>query len=133
MPPRAPETPPIEGEGARAPPPAVAEAAVAGRNDAQTGQAIVAFVTLKAGIEGSPAMMQELRHHVGTVIGKCAAPATIVVTPELPKTRSGKIMRRLLRDVSENRPLGDTTTLADPTVVAELVRRGKADAGKDES
>ena len=113
--------------------PAVAEAAVAGRNDAQTGQAIVAFVTLKGGHEGSPEMLHELRDHVGKVIGKFAAPANIVFTPELPKTRSGKIMRRLLRDVSENRPLGDTTTLADPTVVAELVRRGKEDAGKDES
>src|SRR5205823_116631 len=83
------------------------------RNDPQTGQAIVAFVTLKGGREGSPQMIKELRDHVGKVIGKFAAPANIVFTPELPKTRSGKIMRRLLRDVSENRPLGDTTTLAD--------------------
>src|ERR1700738_1581790 len=111
---------------------AVAEAAVAGRNDAQTGQAIVAFVTLKGGREGSPEMMKELREHVGKVIGKFAAPANIVFTPELPKTRSGKIMRRLLRDVSENRPLGDTTTLADPTVVAEIARRGKEEAAKEE-
>src|SRR5712691_1077523 len=110
----------------------VAEAAVAGRNDAQTGQAIVAFVTLKGGKEGSPVIMKELRAHVGKVIGKFASPANIVFTPELPKTRSGKIMRRLLRDVSENRPLGDTTTLADPTVVAELARRGKEEAAKEE-
>jgi acetyl-CoA synthetase len=122
----------IEIESALVSHPAVAEAAVAGRNDAQTGQAIVAFVTLKGGREGSPEMMKELREHVGKVIGKFAAPANIVFTPELPKTRSGKIMRRLLRDVSENRPLGDTTTLADPTVVAEIARRGKEEAGKDE-
>src|SRR6266851_5332669 len=123
----------IEVESALVSHPAVAEAAVAGRNDAQTGQAIVAFVTLKGGKEGSPSMMKELRNHVGKVIGKFAAPSNIVFTPELPKTRSGKIMRRLLRDVSENRPLGDTTTLADPAVVAELARRGKEEAAKDEA
>jgi acetyl-CoA synthetase len=122
----------IEVESALVSHPAVAEAAVAGRNDAQTGQAIVAFVTLKGGKEGSPAMLKELRDHVGVVIGKFAAPANIVFTPELPKTRSGKIMRRLLRDVSENRPLGDTTTLADPAVVAELARRGREEASKEE-
>jgi acetyl-CoA synthetase len=123
----------IEVESALVSHPAVAEAAVAGRNDAQTGQAIVAFVTLKGGKEGSPSMMKELREHVGKVIGKFAAPANIVFTPELPKTRSGKIMRRLLRDVSENRPLGDTTTLADPAVVAEIAKRGKEEAGKEEA
>jgi acetyl-CoA synthetase len=122
----------IEIESALVSHPAVAEAAVAGRNDAQTGQAIVAFVTLKGGREGSPQMLRELRDHVGKVIGKFAAPANIVFTPELPKTRSGKIMRRLLRDVSENRPLGDTTTLADPAVVAELAKRGREEASKDE-
>jgi acetyl-CoA synthetase len=122
----------IEIESALVSHPAVAEAAVAGRNDAQTGQAIVAFVTLKGGKDGSPEMLKELRDHVGKVIGKFAAPANIVFTPELPKTRSGKIMRRLLRDVSENRPLGDTTTLADPTVVAELARRGKEEGAKEE-
>ncbi len=123
----------IEIESALVSHPAVAEAAVAGRIDAQTGQAIVAFVTLKGGREGSPEMMRELRDHVGKVIGKFAAPANIVFTPELPKTRSGKIMRRLLRDVSENRPLGDTTTLADAAVVAELARRGREEAGTEES
>ncbi|TMD73466.1 MAG: acetate--CoA ligase [Chloroflexi bacterium] len=123
----------IEIESALVSHPAVAEAAVAGRNDRQTGQAIVAFVTLKGGKEGSPTMLKELREHVGKVIGKFAAPANIVFTPELPKTRSGKIMRRLLRDVSENRPLGDTTTLADPAVVAELARRGKEESSKEES
>ena len=103
----------------------VAEAAVCGRSDAQTGQAIVAYVTLKGGKEGSPEKLAELRQHVADKIGKFAAPANIVFTQELPKTRSGKIMRRLLRDVAENRSLGDTTTLADPAVVAELAERGK--------
>ncbi len=78
-------------------------------------------------------MLRELRDHVGKVIGKFAAPSNIVFTPELPKTRSGKIMRRLLRDVSENRPLGDTPTLADPAVVSELARRSKEEAGQQES
>jgi len=109
----------------------VAEAAVAARNDATTGQAIVAFVTLKGGKEGSVEKLEELRDHVAHKIGPIAKPANIVFTPELPKTRSGKIMRRLLRDVAENRPLGDTTTLADPTVVDEIRRRGQADAGDD--
>jgi acetyl-CoA synthetase len=122
----------IEVESALVAHPAVAEAAVAGRQDAQTGQAIVAFVTLRGGAEGSPAMMKELREHVGKKIGRIAMPANIVFTPELPKTRSGKIMRRLLKDVAENRPLGDTTTLADPTVVAEIDRRSKAEAAKEE-
>jgi acetyl-CoA synthetase len=122
----------IEVESALVDHPKVAEAAVCGRHDAQTGQAIVAFVTLKGGDDGSPEMMEELRKHVGAKIGKFAAPANIVFTPELPKTRSGKIMRRLLRDVSENRPLGDITTLADPAVVDEIARRGKEEAGKEE-
>ena len=110
----------------------VAEAAVCGRSDAQTGQAIVAYVTLKGGQEGSPEKLAELREHVGERIGKFAAPANIVFTQELPKTRSGKIMRRLLRDVAENRGLGDTTTLADPTVVSELVKRGHEMAAAEE-
>ena len=122
----------IEVESALVDHPKVAEAAVAGRNDKQTGQAIVAFVTLKGGAEGSPEMMRELREHVAKKIGRIAMPANIVFTPELPKTRSGKIMRRLLRDVAENRPLGDTTTLADPTVVQELGRRAKEEAAKGE-
>src|SRR6202158_2801330 len=123
----------IEVESALVDHPKVAEAAVAGRSDKQTGQAIVAFVTLKGGAEGSPEMLAELREHVGKKIGKIAAPANIVFTPELPKTRSGKIMRRLLRDVAENRPLGDTTTLADPAVVTEIDRRAKTEAAKEES
>src|ERR671924_582528 len=105
----------------------VAEAAVCGRQDQTTGQAIVAFVSLKGGEEGSPEMMGELREHVAKKIGKIARPANIVLTPELPKTRSGKIMRRLLRDVSENRALGDTTTLADPAVVDEIKNRAEAE------
>lgn len=117
----------IEVESALVDHPSVAEAAVCGRMDAQTGQAIVAFVTLKGGDEGSPERLAELRDHVGQKIGPIAKPANIVFTPELPKTRSGKIMRRLLRDVAENRPLGDTTTLADPTVVEEIRERGTSE------
>jgi acetyl-CoA synthetase len=114
----------IEVESALVDHASVAEAAVCGRIDAQTGQAIVAFVTLKGGEEGSEERLTELRDHVGKKIGPIAKPANIVFTPELPKTRSGKIMRRLLRDVAEHRPLGDTTTLADPAVVDEIRERG---------
>jgi acetyl-CoA synthetase len=103
---------------------------VCGRKDERTGQAIVAYVTLKGSEEGSIEMLEELRNHVGKKIGPIAKPANIVFTPELPKTRSGKIMRRLLRDVAENRALGDTTTLADPTVVEELKERATADAAE---
>ena len=117
----------IEVESALVDHPSVAEAAVCGRRDATTGQAIVAFVTLKGGQEPSEEHLAMLRNHVGTKIGAIAKPANIVFTPELPKTRSGKIMRRLLRDVAENRPLGDTTTLADPTVVQEIRDRGTTD------
>jgi acetyl-CoA synthetase len=106
----------------------VAEAAVAARADERTGQAIVAFVSLKGGDEGSVEMLDELRDHVAKKIGPIAKPANVVFTPELPKTRSGKIMRRLLRDVAENRPLGDTTTLADPTVVEEIRDRSVTEA-----
>ncbi len=106
----------------------VAEAAVCGRNDPQTGQAIVAYVTLKGDDEGTVEMLEELRNHVAKKIGPIAKPANIVFTPELPKTRSGKIMRRLLRDVAENRALGDTTTLADPAVVDEIKTRAVAEA-----
>jgi acetyl-CoA synthetase len=122
----------IEVESALVDHPDVAEAAVCGRQDAVTGQAIVAFVTLKGGIEGSPEELVTLRAHVAEKIGKLAMPANIVFTPELPKTRSGKIMRRLLRDVAEERPLGDTTTLADPTVVEEIRDRAHADAAQEE-
>jgi acetyl-CoA synthetase len=116
----------IEVESALVDHRSVAEAAVCGRTDQLTGQAIVAFVTLKGGEEGSVDRLEELRDHVATKIGPIAKPANIVFTPELPKTRSGKIMRRLLRDVAENRPLGDTTTLADPAVVSEIAERAVA-------
>jgi acetyl-CoA synthetase len=121
----------IEVESALVDHPAVAEAAVCGRNDALTGQAIVAFVTLKSGRDGSVEMLEELRSHVAEVIGPIAKPANVLFTPELPKTRSGKIMRRLLRDVAENRPLGDTTTLADPTVVEEIRERSASGAADE--
>ncbi len=100
--------------------PAVAEAAVVGANDATTGQAIVAYVTLRGGVDVA---IQALRDHVAQEIGAIAKPKTIYFTADLPKTRSGKIMRRLLRDVAEGRNLGDTTTLADASVVSELQRR----------
>jgi len=122
----------IEVESALVDHPSVAEAAVCGRSDPQTGQAIVAFVTLKEGAEGTVEMMEELRAHVATKIGPIAKPANIVFTPDLPKTRSGKIMRRLLRDVAENRPLGDTTTLADPAVVDEIRNRAATEAAQEE-
>jgi acetyl-CoA synthetase len=77
-------------------------------------------------------MLEELRDHVAQKIGPIAKPANIVFTPELPKTRSGKIMRRLLRDVAEKRPLGDTTTLADPTVVSEIAERASGTAAEEE-
>ncbi len=111
--------------------PTVAQAAVCARSDPQTGQAIVAFVTLRGGQEGSVGLLAELRGHVAKKIGKIAQPANIVFTPELPMTRSGKIMRRLLRDVAENRPLGDVTTLADPAVVEELRSRAVTERGKE--
>jgi acetyl-CoA synthetase len=121
----------IEVESALVDHQSVAEAAVCGRMDAHTGQAIVAFVTLKGSEDGTPERLRELRDHVGKKIGPIAKPANIVFTPELPKTRSGKIMRRLLRDVAENRPLGDTTTLADPAVVEEIRERGAAGSSEE--
>ena len=97
--------------------PSVAEAAVVGKSDDTTGQAIAAFVTLRGGVEPADALVEELRNHVSQLIGPIAKPKSILFTEELPKTRSGKIMRRLLRDVAEDHALGDVTTLADPTVV----------------
>jgi acetyl-CoA synthetase len=108
--------------------PSVAEAAVVGANDAMTGQAIIAYVTLRGGLEVSE---QVLRDHVATEIGPIAKPKAIYFTPDLPKTRSGKIMRRLLRDVAEGRNLGDTSTLADATVVSELQRRAAETPSED--
>jgi acetyl-CoA synthetase len=110
----------MEIESALVDHPAVAEAAVIGRVHEIKGQAPVAFVILKAGFQGSKKLHDELLKHVGTKIGSIARPEDVVFTAELPKTRSGKIMRRLLRDVAEGRALGDTTTLADPAVVAAL-------------
>jgi acetyl-CoA synthetase len=105
--------------------PKVAEAAVVSKKDPITGEAIAAFVTLKGGGIGSEADADELRRHVAAKIGAFARPKFITFTPELPKTRSGKIMRRLLRDVMEQRPLGDTTTLADATVVKNLAEAAR--------
>ena len=113
----------LEVESALVDHPAVAEAAVTGREDAITGQAIAAFVTLKGNRVGDAALIGELREHVAVKIGKIARPASIVFTQELPKTRSGKIMRRLLRDVAEQRKLGDVTTLANESVMEEIAAR----------
>ncbi|MGZ6296552.1 MAG: AMP-binding enzyme, partial [Candidatus Limnocylindrales bacterium] len=118
----------IEVESALVDHPAVAEAAVVGRSDPITGQAIFAFVILKAGREASDELGHELREHVSTVIGPIARPRYLLFTPDLPKTRSGKIMRRLLRDISEGRTLGDTTTLADAGVVDTI----RANTGRAE-
>jgi acetyl-CoA synthetase len=98
----------------------VAEAAVVGRVDELKGQAIAAFVTLKEGVPATDSLKAELREHVARKIGAIARPDDILFAADLPKTRSGKIMRRLLRDIAEGRALGDTTTLADPAVVARL-------------
>jgi acetyl-CoA synthetase len=95
----------------------VAEAAVVGKTDAISGQAIFAFVILKSGQAPTDQLATQLREHVAYVIGPIARPRYLLFTPDLPKTRSGKIMRRLLRDIAEGRSLGDTTTLADATVV----------------
>ncbi len=110
----------MEVESALVDHPAVAEAAVIGRSHEVKGQAIAAFVTLKTGMAATEPLQDELKAHVVKKIGALARPEDIIYAAELPKTRSGKIMRRLLRDVAEGRALGDTTTLADPTVVASL-------------
>jgi acetyl-CoA synthetase len=112
--------------------PAVAEGAVIGRTDPTTGQAISAFVILRAGNEPSDALASELRDHVAQTIGPIARPKSILFTEELPKTRSGKIMRRLLRNVAEDEQLGDTTTLADPGVVEGIKARYLTESGADE-
>jgi acetyl-CoA synthetase len=101
----------------------VAEAAVIGKPHEIKGQAIAAFVTIKSGVDGTPGLMDELKQHVSKKIGALARPDDIIFSAELPKTRSGKIMRRLLRDIAEGRALGDTTTLADPAVVAALKKQ----------
>jgi acetyl-CoA synthetase len=115
--------------------PKVAEAAVVGATDETKGQAPVAFVILREsalvdGEKADDAVLTELRDHVGKQIGAIAKPRSIMVVPELPKTRSGKIMRRLLRDVAENREVGDATTLADSSVMDQISEGMKA--AKDE-
>ena len=110
--------------------PAVAEAAVVGAKDDITGQAIVGYVILIGAVEASEELREEIRRHVGTKLGPTARPKAVFLVPDLPKTRSGKIMRRLLRDVADGRVLGDTTTLADPDVVA-AIRQGAADSDED--
>ena len=102
---------------------AVAEAAVVGATDETTGQAIVGYVILRGTFSDSPELREEIRRHVGLKLGAIARPKAVIVVPDLPKTRSGKIMRRLLRDVVEGRELGDTTTLADQSVV-QAIRDG---------
>ena len=109
----------------------VAEAAVVGANDELTGQAVIAFVTLKGGNTSSPEHGELLRKHVAEKIGPIAKPKQIVFTDDLPKTRSGKIMRRLLRDMAEGRTLGDTTTLSDPNVMALIKERAASQPTED--
>ncbi len=110
--------------------PKVAEAAVVGATDETTGQSVCAFVILRAGAEEGPDIVSELRDHVAKEIGAIAKPRKILVVAELPKTRSGKIMRRLLRDVAEKRDVGDVTTLADSSVM-DLISTGMAGASED--
>jgi acetyl-CoA synthetase len=110
----------MEVESALVDHPKVAEAAVVGRTHEIKGQAVAAFVTVKEGVQTSEALMNDLKEHVAKKIGSIAKPDDIIFTADLPKTRSGKIMRRLLRDVAEGKALGDTTTLADANVIAKL-------------
>ena len=110
----------MEVESALVDHPGVAEAAVVGRAHDIKGQAIAAFVTLKEGTHSAKELIDDLKEHVVRKIGAIARPDDILFTADLPKTRSGKIMRRLLRDIAEGKALGDTTTLADPAVVAKL-------------
>jgi len=113
----------MELESALVSHPSVAEAAVVGVSHEVKGQGVVAFVTPRAGVESGPQLAEELRQHVGEKIGSIAKPDRIYFTAELPKTRSAKIMRRLLRDIAEGRVLGDTTTLADPAVMASIKKQ----------
>jgi acetyl-CoA synthetase len=109
----------------------VAEAAVIGQSDPDTGQAICAFVTLNGGVEPSEELLEGIRAGVAAHIGKFARPKRVIWTDDLPKTRSGKIMRRLLRDIAEGRALGDVTTLRDPGVMAELEKQIAAEGDED--
>jgi acetyl-CoA synthetase len=117
----------MEVESAIVEHPAVAEAAVVGRKDDITGEAICAFIILRDGYERSPELQAEVQDFVGRKIGRFARPKEVLLTADLPKTRSGKIMRRLLRDIAEGRALGDITTLADPGVVQSLKERYQAE------
>jgi acetyl-CoA synthetase len=110
----------MEVESALVDHPSVAEAAVVGKSHELKGQALAAFVTVKEGVTADEALIETLKQHVVTKIGAIAKPDQIMFAADLPKTRSGKIMRRLLRDIAEGKMLGDTTTLADPAVVARL-------------
>jgi acetyl-CoA synthetase len=111
--------------------PKVAEAAVIGQLDEDTGQAICAFVTLNGDLEGTDELVADIRGHVADRIGKFARPKRIIWADDLPKTRSGKIMRRLLRDIAEGRALGDVTTLRDPTVMAQLEGKIKEEQAEE--
>jgi acetyl-CoA synthetase len=119
----------MEVESALVDHPAVAESAVIGKHHDVKEQAIVAFVTVKEGITANDALAADLKEHVAKKIGSIARPDDILFTAELPKTRSGKIMRRLLRDIAEGRALGDTTTLADAAVVRGLKDKYEAQEG----
>jgi acetyl-CoA synthetase len=119
----------MEVESALVEHPAVAEAAVVGKAHELKGQAVCAFVTLRDGFHKSSELRDELREFVAKKIGALARPDDVLFSADLPKTRSGKIMRRLLRDIAEGRALGDTTTLADPNVVAALKEQYEAEEG----
>ena len=119
----------MEVESALVDHPSVAEAAVIGKTDEIRGQVPCAFVTVRGGVEPTDELAAELKAHVAKKIGPIARPSDVIFTAELPKTRSGKIMRRLLRDIAEGRKLGDTTTLADPSVVSQLQAQHEANEG----
>jgi acetyl-CoA synthetase len=119
----------MEIESALVDHPAVAEAAVVGKHHDLKGQAVAAFVTLREGIAHNASLRDDLKAHVATKIGAIARPDDIFFSADLPKTRSGKIMRRLLKDIAEGRALGDTTTLADPAVVARLKEQYESEEG----
>jgi acetyl-CoA synthetase len=112
--------------------PKVAEAAVIGQQDEDTGQTVAAFVTLEGDLEGSDELVEEIREQVARRIGKLARPKRIIWADDLPKTRSGKIMRRLLRDIAEGRELGEVTTLRDPDVMQQLEGKIKERQSEDE-
>jgi acetyl-CoA synthetase len=110
----------------------VAESAVIGIQDEDTGQAICAFVTLEGDLEGNEQIQKEINEHVAQRISKIARPKRVIWADDLPKTRSGKIMRRLLRDIGEHRELGDVTTLRDPAVMEQLEERFEEEKAKEE-